>query len=480
MGSGGWTVPGGVITLLVLALVLALAAGAFGSWRSGRRANRTEQRHIEQRTREATELLIAADDELAALVQAIEFAEAEFDPLELEPLRAPIGQARSELTAAFTARRELEETAPHDWAARGVLLDQIITHGQRVDALTVEQHGRIEQLRDRQGRAPEELVALGAQLAGLAVRLPVVEATMQRLQGYAAASWQPVAGNLEAARARVASATSATQRGQEALAGSTPDLRTAHRAAREAAAALSEAAASLDETDRVARSLDEARERLDAEVREAAADLEAARTAVRSEAQGPDPAGRLSAAEAALQTARALAAQPTVDVLAAFASAQRAHATADEILAEVRRTEERRAREEAVLQATLVSARANVAHAADYLEGRRPTVGREPRVRLAQAQQSLDQAEAALAADPAAALVRARAAERLADEARALTDAEAGGGEYTDALPVDPSGAIIGGIILGGLGRGGPGCGVQRGGHGWTGPGRGGHGRGGC
>lgn len=459
MGDGGWTLLGALITLLALALTLAVGSRAFRSWQSGRRRNRTEQGRIEQRARAAIQLLIAADEELEGLAQAIEFAEAEFDPQELQPLHAAIGQARSELTAAFAARRQLDEAASKDGAARGMLLDQIVAHGERVHALTVEQRGRIEELRDRERRAPEELVALGGRLAGLAARLPVAEATMQRLQGYAAASWQPVAANLEGARACVASATSATQRGQEGLASATPDLRTVHRAAREVASALSEAAALLDEIDGLAGALDETRERLDAELREAAVDLEAARAAVRSEAQGPDPAGRLSAADAALQTARTMAARPTVDVHAAFASARRAHATADEILADVRRRQERRAREEAVLQATLTWARANVSHAVDYVEGRRPTVGRDPRVRLAQAQQSLDQAEAAMAADPAAALVRARAAERLADEARALTDAEAAGGGYLDGLPIDPSGAIIGRILLGGLGRGGRGRG---------------------
>ena len=466
LGDGGWTLPGVLIALLVLAPAMAIAARAFRRWRSGRLTNRTEQRLIEQRARDTTQLLIASDAELGDLLQAIQFAEAEFDPLEVAPLRAATGQARSELMAAFTARRQLDEADPKDQVARGGLLDQIVAHGERAQALTVEQRGRIEQLRDRQRRAPEELAGLGGQLAGLTARLSVAEVTRKRLQRYAVASWQPVAGNLEAARVRVASATSATQRGQQALAGATPDLRAAHRAAREAESALSDAGTLLDEFDRVARSLDEAHERLDIELREGAADLEAARAALRSEAQGPDPTGRLSATEAALQIARTMAAQPTVDVLAAVASAQRAHATADEILADVRRTQEGRARQEAILQATLVSARANVAHAADYVESRRPTVGRDPRVRLAQAQQSLDQAEAALAADPATALVRARAAERLADEAHALAHAEAGGGGYMDGLPVGAAGAIIGGILMGG--------------HGWTGPGRSKHGRGGC
>lgn len=463
---GGWTLPGVLIALFVLVLALAVASRAFRNWRTRLRSTRAEQRRIQQRARDATQLLIAADEELQGLGQAIDFAEAAFDPTEVAPLRAAIGQARSELTAAFAARRQLDEADPKGQVARGGLLDQIVAHGERAQVLTVEQRGRIEQLRDRQRRAPEELVALGGQLAGLTARLPVAEATRKRLQRYAVASWQPVAGNLEAARARVASATSAAQRGQQSLAGATPDLRAAHRAAREAESALSEAGTLLDEIDRLARSLDEAHERLDIELREGAADLEAARTALRSEARGPDPTGRLSAAEAALQIARTMAAQTTVDVLAAVASAQRAHAIADEILADVRRTQEGRARQEAILQATLVSARANVAHAADYIEGRRPTVGQEPRVRLAQAQQSLDQAEAATAADPATALVRARAAERLADEARALGGAEAGGGQDMDRLPVDLAGAVISGILMGGPG--------------WFGPGRGKHGRGGC
>lgn len=467
--------------LVGLVLVLAGVMILVGAVRRRRLEQLTdEERDVRtgQLARQANSLLIAADDGVRDLQQELGFAEAEFDAAEIEPIRAAIGRAQDELKAAFTIRQQLDDEVPEDPPTRERMLNEIVTHCRSIAAAGDEQRKRISELRDLDRRAPEVLAGVPGQVTGLQARLPAAQATIERLEAYAPTSWQPVRGNLEEARKRIDFASATARRGASALAGATPDVHAGRAAARAAQAALAQAAALLDAIERMAASLDQARDRLEAECRAAAEDVTAARAALRAQ---PDAqlASRLDDAEAKLATARQEAGAPTPDVLAAFVAAQQAHAAADQALAGIREAATQRARQEAALQAALTSAQASVTHAADYIDSRRSGIGREARTRLAEAQRNLQQAQAAVATDPGAALRAAQRAQQLGDEAYRLASSDFDDWDGGGRRRGDPTGAIIGGIILGSIlgnaGRRGGGFGGTP----WGMPGRGGFGRGG-
>lgn len=475
-----WLALGTLVGVGLVVAGLLLVVAWIRRRRLDRRAAEERDHRTGQLTREANALLIQADDAIREADQEIGFAEAEFTEADVAPFRDAIAAARAELQASFLVRQQLDDDVPEDPETRERMLGEIVERSRRALGLIEEQRRRIKDLRELEERAPELLDQLSGATDALEARLPAAETTFGRLAAYAPASWQPVKGNLEEARKRIAYARGELERGSAALATDRP---AAARGARAAQDALAQASALLDAIERLAASLDEARDRLTAEIEAATTDVERARAAVT--AGRVDPAGQEKVAEAErlLAAARAEAASAAPDVLVAIKQALQANSTADEVLEGLRQEKERRAREAAALAAELRTAEMSVARAADFITARRNGVGREARTRLAAAEHRLETARALGATDTAAALRQARTAERLADEAYQLAsndfddfDLRGGRRHHGD----DISGAMLGGIILGGilggLGRGGHGGGW--GGTPWGSPGGGGFGGG--
>lgn len=498
--SGGGAAPGGATApgsstdvgglLGVVGVVLAIILVSVGllfivGWIRQRRLNRRTAEERDRRTgqlaREANTLLIQADDAIREAGQELSFAEAQFGDADVAPFRDALAAARTELQASFVVRQQLDDDVPEDPATRERMLGEIVERSRRALGLIDEQRRRIKALRELEERTPELLGQLPAAIDALEARLPATETTFDRLAAYAPASWQPVKGNLEEARKRIAYARAEGGRGSVALATDRPATA---RSARGAQDALVQASALLAAIERLAASLGEAQDRLAAEIEAAATDVERARAAITGGHVGPAGQEKVLEAERLLAAARTEAASATPDVLIALKQAMQANATADEVLEGVRETEERRAREAAVLTAALRSAEVSVTRAADFIAARRGGVGREARTRLAEAERRLEAARALEATDGGAATREAKTAERLADEAYRLASDDfddfdlrggrrQGGGDLTGAI----LGGIILGNILGGLGRGGHGGGW--GGTPWGSSGGGGHGGGG-
>ena len=474
--------PGGAVTtpaadagpwsaILVGAVLLIAGFILLWAWWRQRRLSRLTAEERDRRTgelaRQANALLIAADDAVRDGQQELGFAEAEFDPADVEPLRTALTAAQAELTAAFTLRQRLDDDVPEDPDTRERMLTEIVQRATRLTGLLDEQHKRLAALRDLETQAPQALAALPPRVAALEARLPASEAAAERLRAYAETDTQPVKGNVEEAKKRISAASGEIERGQASLRATPPDTKAAARSVQRVERVLVEAAGLLDAVDRLAASLDDARARLGGEIAAAESDLNAAVAANEQSPAGSDVAARLAEATSLLAGAKAQAASATPAVLAALKDAQRANSTADEVLASVRQADERRARERTALVAALRTAEAGVARAQDFIETRRHGVDREARTRLAEAQRHLDLARAASATDPAAATNEAKLAAQLADQAYDLAssdfdDWDRGGGRRRGP---DLGQVILGGIILGNV-LGGMG---RRGGGGWGG-----------
>ncbi|HEY6013927.1 MAG TPA: TPM domain-containing protein, partial [Candidatus Limnocylindrales bacterium] len=361
----------------ILAGIVLLLAGLtlLWAWWRQRRLRRLTAEERDRRTgelaRQANALLIAADDAVRDGQQELGFAEAEFDPADVDPLRVALTAARAELTAAFTVRQQLDDDVPEDPETRERMLTEIVDRATRLKALLDEQHQRLAALRDQEAQAPQALAALPDRVAALEARLPAAAATVERLAAYAPAETQSVKGNVEEARKRIAAASGEIERGQASLRATPPDARTAARAVQRVQRVLVEVAGLLDAVDRLAATLDDARNRLGDEIAAAESDLTAALDADQRSPAGPEIAARLAEAKTLLARAKAQAVAPTPAVLAALRDAQQANATADEALASVRQAEERRARERAALDAALRTADASVARAQDFVTTRR-------------------------------------------------------------------------------------------------------------
>jgi uncharacterized membrane protein YgcG len=475
--AGASGLPGGLSPVVVLVPLIGIpVVGIGGVWlwqtvatrRRQRQAAEAYARETEQLEQQANALLIATDEAVRDAEDEIRFAELQFDEAEVAPYREALASASKELQAAFALRQQLDDDGPEPPDGRRKLVEQIVEHAKRAKTLLDEQRQRIEDLREVERRAPEILAGLPAQLDALDARIPETERILSSLERYAEHSRASVMGNLEEAQSRLAEARSAVDAGQAALAED--DRSTAGRSARLGQMAQVDVTRLLDAVKSLAESLRQAEEASGPQVSAASADVSAARAAVGAlEVSGRASRHlerRLVEAEDALAQARRELAAPRPDVLAAVRLATHADTIADQIMAQIRQDEERRARELRLLEAQLQTAEASYHRAANFGGVRRRDMGSAARTRLAEARRHLQQARALAHSDVQAALAEARRAQDLAEEAYALArqDFEAyspdvgwSGGSRGGVFPIPfpvPSGGWSGGFGGGGFGGG--------------------------
>jgi hypothetical protein len=121
----------------------------------------------------------------------------------------------------------------------------------------------------------------------------------------------------------------------------------------------------------------------------------------------------------------------------------------DQAIAGAREVERQRRRAEAALDQTLVSARAAVSAASDFVSTRRGAVGTQARTRLAEAQRHL--AAATAGGDPAAALREAQQAETLGNQALDLARSDVDRWSGPSGAGGRNVGVDLGSLVLGGI-----------------------------
>jgi uncharacterized membrane protein YgcG len=451
-----------LLFLLILVGFIAVVVGA--AWLIGRiRALRAERQAAfeeaktqEQMGREANKLLIKTDDDLRDAEQELGFAEAEFGSEPGQPLRDALKAAREELNAAFAIGQKLDDAEPETPEQRRAMIQEIIDRCNKAQQVVAQQSAELAHLRDLERNAGDVLDRLDGELAKAQAQAKEASAAQSRLARFADASTASVAGNLDKARDKLGLARDRLAVGHKALTDG--QKAAAALAANEAQAAIGDATTLLAAVGNLADSLEQTATRLDTELKDAAADIEAAKAAVKP---GQQPTSQtLTDAQAALTDAQAKAAGARPDVLAAFQSATQAHTLADKVLADVRAEEEKRQRAYQGAQAAIAAADTSVGRVRDYIAGYRRSqdIGREARNRLSEADRHLAQAKSIVEKDSAGALAEAQTAGRLANEAYML--AQQVPPSYD---PIDPSqyrpdtslGSLLGGVILGGILAGG-------------------------
>jgi len=480
--GGGFEGPGnepdgGGSVLLPLVLIVG-GVGLVAWWLMGRRRVKREAEERDRRTgrlaRDANALLIATDERVRDARQEIGFVEAEYGEAEVGPLRTAVDEAREALRGAFAIRQRLDDAEPETPDQREAMLIEVVAHCRTAGAALDRETARIQALRDLERDAPTILERLPGRIAAVEARLPAARTAFDALARFASSTRQPVVGNLEEARKGLDGALHATERGRSALAAG--NRRAAGREARTAEQGLTGATALLDAVDRLATAAGDAESRIADELREAEADLAAARSATSDSEPSKSSESRLTAAATAVRHAREAASAVPLDPIAALRGATDARRAADGALAAVRQDTEQRARFMAALETSLLTAQADVDRAADFIAVRRGGVGRRARTRLAEADRVLDRALALRDDDPQRSMEAARQAERLAEEAYELASDDLdqygggfGGGGFGGGLggrsgSSDLAGVILGGIIGGVLSGGG-----RSGGGGWGG-----------
>jgi uncharacterized membrane protein YgcG len=491
-------------TLIPIALLAGGGWVLWGWWRGRQQAGEDAEerdRRLGGLVREANARLIAVDELIRDDAQELGFAEAQFGKEVAATFASALDSARAELKASFAIRQRLDDSDPETSAEKEALLKEILARLDRAEDTLEEQTNRFRELRDMERRAPEVLAAQPEAIAAVESRLPEADRLLADLRTDAPRSSQAVAGHLEEARKRLALASSTTREGTAALARD--DRSAGGRAALAARDAVAQAGKLLDAVAREHATLEEARAGHEAALAQARTDVGTADGALRGSTDAA-LAEALRDARAKLASAEEAAGTRGRDVVLAYRLAREAEAEADRIVAAVREGEERRARALAGADAAIRAAEVNLDRANDFIAARRHGVGRRPRTRLSEAEESLARARSLREGDPQAAVGEAQRAGQLADDAYRLarndfdrTEQAGYGGTVVingrhfptgrdSSWGADVGGAIIGSIIgsilsggggrrgggFGGFGGGGGGFGGFGGGGGLGGGGR--------
>ncbi|MFD6886851.1 TPM domain-containing protein [Streptomyces sp. NPDC059957] len=434
----------------------------------------------------AKALLVETDDAIRTSTEELGFATAQFGEEAVAAFTQAVEFGKSELTAAFRLRQQLDDAYPEDDATRRRMLDEIVARcteaSRRLDAESAD----FDRLRDLEKNAPQALETVEAHFRALTGRTTTAEATLTALgRQYADSAAAPVVSNPEQAKDRLLFATTSLGEARAAIGAGDNGKAAVH--VRAAEGAVDQAATLVDAVERRAQELAEAAGKLPGALNETDTDLADARGLLSGTTEGStaDLRGRISRAEAVLADVRQEQAAGRYDPMDALRRVEEADAALDEALAGARERESGRQRAAALLDQALLTARSAIGAATDYITTSRGAIGSQARTRLAEAQRHLERSTSLAGSDPAGALAEAQQADSLARQAQQLAEQDVrgyqnpygGGGRQQGG---GMGGAVLGGIILGeilGGGRGGGGFGGGGGG-GFGGGGGGGFGGG--
>ncbi|GAA2996756.1 membrane protein [Streptomyces fulvorobeus] len=509
-GTGG--PDGGGAGDLILPVALVAGAGAVAAYAYTRRKRRVSGRTtpaaagwgtgaasgaqppapLPELDARAKEALVDTDDAVRTSEEELGFATAQFGEEAAAPFTEAVSRAKTELTAAFRLRQQLDDAFPEDEATRRRMLDEIISRcadaNERLDTVSED----FDRLRGLERTAPQALATAESTFRELSGRISTAEATLTAMRSrYAESAAAPVASGIGQAKDRLLFATSTLQEARRAVDGGDNSGAAVHLRAAEGA--VGQAATLVDAVDRRATELAEAAGRLPVSLTETETDLADAGGLLEGTTEGvptADLRGRTARAQAVLDDVRAELAAGPYDPIDALRRVEEADAALDEALAGARERERGHVRARSLLDQAMLTARSTIGAAADFITTHRGAVGSQARTRLAEAQRRWERAgELAGSDDPQGALAEAQRADALAGQAQSLAEQDVrsyrnpfgpggaqGGGSGMN-------GAVLGGIILGGLlgggGRGGFGGGFGGSGGGGFGGGPGSFGGGG-
>ncbi|MFC7305068.1 TPM domain-containing protein [Streptomyces monticola] len=484
---------------LVLPIVAVGSAGVLAAYTYTRRKRRAATRTtpgggqqtapltpLPELDSRARHLLVETDDAIRTSTEELGFATAQFGEEAVKPFQEAVQYAKSELTAAFRLRQQLDDAFPEDDPTKRRMLEEIIARcteaSRRLDSETAD----FDRLRALEQNAPEALTHAEAEFRQITARTGTADATLAALaERYADSASAPVAGHVEEARERLVFATTHLNQARQSVDGGDNGGAAVHLRAAEGA--VDQAGTLVDAVDRLAQELAEAAGKLPGALTETETDLADARGLLQGTASGTSTAdlrGRIARAETVVADVRRTLTAGRYDPIDALRRIEEADAALDDSLTGAREREITNQRARALLDQVMLTARSGIGAAADYITTHRGAVGSQARTRLAEAQRHLAAADSLAATDASGALAEAQQADSLARQAQQLAERDVGsygspyGGTGGQGRGGGMGGAVLGGIILGEI-FGGMGRGMGGGGYGGGGFGGGGFGGGG-
>ncbi|MFN3002080.1 TPM domain-containing protein [Mycolicibacterium wolinskyi] len=404
-------------------------------------------------------IVVDVDNAVRTSEAELELAVEEFGPKQTEPFSTALANAKTALAQAFNVRQILDDDAPETPLQQRDLLTRVVLSAAKADRELDAQSQAFEQLRDLVINAPARLDTMTQQMVDLTARMNPSAQTLDGLhKQFDATALSSVAGNVDAAKERLAFADRNISTARNLVARPAGDQTGLVDSVRAAESALDQARTLLDAVDSAATDINRALAGLPAAITDIQAGIDQANTLLAQ--PGTPQTDKLAAArDAAAKAADDARANGNADPLGTFTRLTQADANLDQLLASVHEQREAAERLARTLEQALFTAQSRIKAVSDFIETRRGSIGPEARTRLAEAGRQLQAAEAKRASNPNEAVAHANGASTLAAQAQGLAndDVRAAQRSYTSQYGGGGSdmGAVLGGIIIGNILRGG-------------------------
>lgn len=460
------------VALLVIVVIVGLVIVGLLLWsRSRRRKRRAAELEAAKRVDPtdpmalATVSIDALDDLSKVIVVDVDnavrtsegeltFAVDEFGPNRTKPFTDAVNNAKTTLGQAFNARQILDDAVPETPEQRRDLLTRVIVAAAKADRELDRQSDAFEQLRNLVINAPSRLDVLTQQMVDATARLePSAQTLGQLRQQFSESALTAVAGNVDAARERVAFADHNITTARGLLTRPATDQTALVDAVHAAESALAQARTLLDAVDSAASDINRAIAQLPEAIADTQRGIDAAGTLLQQKTTYVDELTKArDAAVAAVSDAQR---NDATDPLGSFTRLSKADADLDRLLASVveeRQNAERLARQ---LDQALFTAGSRVKAVSDFIDTRRGSIGADARTRLAEATRQLEAANAKRQSNIGEAIAHANGASTLAAQAQQLAndDVQASQRHYASQNygrgGGSDVGAILGGILIG-------------------------------
>ncbi len=409
-------------------------------------------------------IVVDVDNAVRTSDAELQLAVEEFGPKQTEAFSRAVTNAKTALAQAFNVRQILDDAVPETPLQRRDLLTRAIVAAAKADRELDTQSTAFDRLRDLVINAPTRLDGMTQQVVDLTARLTPAQQTLDTLhQQFDAAALSSVAGNVDAAKERLAFADRNMTSARSLVSRPATDQTALVDAVRAAESALGQARTLLDAVDSAASDINRAIAGLPAAITDINNGISQATTLL-NDPSTPQPAELKAARDAAATAAADASANGKADPLGTFTRLTKADADLDQLLASVHAQREAAERLARALDQAIDTAQSRIKAVSDFIDTRRGSIGPEARTRLAEAGRQLDAALAKRGQNPNEAVAHANGASTLAAQAQGLAndDVRAAQRSYTSQYGGgggSDMGAVLGGIIIGNVLRGGLGGG---------------------
>jgi uncharacterized membrane protein YgcG len=380
----GWFLVGGF--LLVAGLFAFYFVADFLRQRAARQAEERAARDaFEKLSKEARGLLISTDEKVRSAEQELAFAEAEFGAEEVGGFRASLDVAKSEMQKAFQTGQAIDDDVPESFDDRQTMLAEIVARTGKVNEAMDQQVKAVQKLRDLEANAAATCERLIAAKKDRDDAVVATEMVLDRLLVNGASVAAGIDSNVEAGMSLFDVANKKLAEAQKAIDGGL--MAKAALAVRTAEEAIAKGQANLDAVNAFGEQLDDAETNLDSEIHSAAAEIDKAEAAIKTN----NVAGlsyKVEQAKEALAAAKKESTAVPADLIVAYTLAQKANELADSALDGVRDEVDKRRRALETAKQQIRQAEISLKQADTYIASNGNYVGRKARNRLSEAQRA--------------------------------------------------------------------------------------------